>query len=145
MSRDYWRTLAVTMSAGVVLGTALSCATQRLAFMDAAVRPAEVAVGKSAVLTVNLLDRRGAVQRVIATVREVPELEMELFDDGQDGDDVAGDGVWSIRLDVPPTAPPGTYHFDIRAYDKAGNELVVENDTGAYVPLRTETSVAIVF
>jgi len=121
------------------------CATRKLAFTNATVTPIEVAVGKSAVLTVSISDARGTVNSVVATVREMPEMAIQMFDDGLEGDETADDGVWSLRLDVPPTAAPGTYHFDIRAYDESGAEIIVKRDTGVYVPLSIGTSVTIVY
>jgi hypothetical protein len=42
-----------------------------------------------------------------------------LRDDGHagSGDDVAGDGIYSLRISVPPTAMRGVYRFEFRALD----------------------------
>jgi hypothetical protein len=42
-----------------------------------------------------------------------------LLDDGHagSGDDVAGDGIYSLRISVPPTAMRGVYRFEFRALD----------------------------
>lgn len=42
-----------------------------------------------------------------------------LQDDGHagSGDDVAGDGIYSLRITVPPTAMRGVYRFEFRALD----------------------------
>ena len=135
--------IAVIVSMAAAVGG--GCAVRKLAFTEATVVPFEVAVGKSSILRVNISDPRGIVNSVIATVREVPEMEIELYDDGLEGDETTGDGVWSFRLNVPPTAAPGTYHFDIRAYDETSAEIMVKRDAGVYVPLYTQTSVTIVY
>ena len=46
---------------------------------------------------------------------------LEAYDDGTHGDDVAGDGVYTLETDVPYDAPPGTYYVTIAATDKKGN------------------------
>jgi len=145
MRKDRWTAAVMVAVACLAVGVAPGCATRKLAFTNATVSPVEVAVGKSSILRVNISDPRGIVKSVVATVREVPEMAIQMFDDGLEGDETAGDGVWSFRLDVPPTAAPGTYHFDIRAYDETGAEIMVKLDAGIYVPLSTQTSVAIVY
>jgi len=129
----------------VAAGTLTGCATGKLAFTRAAVVPAEVSLGKSSVLSVSIAGPRNKVKSVIATVREFPEMEVELFDDGEEGDEVAGDGIWSFRLEVPMTAPPGAYHFDIRAYAADGTEITVKSGTGEHVPLSAETAFTVVY
>jgi len=44
----------------------------------------------------------------------------ELFDDGttEHGDDLAGDGVYSIIIQLPPNAMAGEWRFDFQAIDK---------------------------
>ena len=46
---------------------------------------------------------------------------LEAYDDGTHGDDVAGDGVYTLVEDVPNDAPPGTYYVTIVVTDKEGN------------------------
>ena len=146
MRKDIWTaTMMVAAVVSMAAGVGGGCATRKLAFTEAIVVPPEVAVGKSSILRVNISDPRDIVNSVVATIREVPEMEIKMYDDGLEGDETAGDGVWSFRLDVPPTAAPGTYHFDIRAYDETGAEIMVKRDAGVYVPMSTQTSVTIVY
>jgi hypothetical protein len=46
---------------------------------------------------------------------------LEAYDDGTHGDDVAGDGVYTLIEDVPYDAPPGTYYVTIVVTDKNGD------------------------
>ena len=46
---------------------------------------------------------------------------LEAYDDGTHGDDVAGDGIYTLVEDVPYDAPPGTYDITIVVTDRAGN------------------------
>jgi hypothetical protein len=46
---------------------------------------------------------------------------MEAYDDGTHGDDVAGDGIYTLVTDVPYDAPSGTYYITITVTDKKDN------------------------
>ena len=43
------------------------------------------------------------------------------YDDGTHGDDMAGDGIYTIVEDVPYDAPSGTYYITIVATDQKDN------------------------
>lgn len=47
-----------------------------------------------------------------------------MYDDGNSsgisGDDKAGDGIYSIIIQLPPNTPKGTYRFEFQAIDRAG-------------------------
>jgi Bacterial Ig-like domain len=48
----------------------------------------------------------------------------QMYDDGDistDGDAKAGDGVYSLLIEVTPQNTKGTYRFDFRAADRSGN------------------------
>jgi len=50
--------------------------------------------------------------------------ELELFDDGEEnvsGDPFAGDGIYSRIIQINQTNDKGTYRFEFRARDRAGN------------------------
>jgi len=145
MSKDVRSAVALIVQAAIVASAIAGCATGKIAFTRATVVPAEVSLGKSSILCVSITDPREMVDSVIATVREFPEMEVELFDDGEEGDRVAGDGIWSFRIEVPMTAPPGTYHFDIRAYAGDGTEISVKSGTGEHIPLSAEAAFTIVY
>lgn len=139
--------LVTGMTALVVLAAALStgCVWQRLDIATTTVTPDEVTIGNAVLVTAEVNDPHGSVASVIAVVREVPEMAFELFDDGQEGDVKADDGVWSCKLVVPAEALPGTYHFDITAYGPAGDEITVRRSTGEVVPVAAASSVTIVY
>ncbi|MCD6288007.1 MAG: hypothetical protein J7M12_02720 [Candidatus Hydrogenedentes bacterium] len=140
------RVSAVSMAAvAVIVGLTAGCVTQRLAFTAAAATPVEVTLGNPVLVTATLNDPHGSVAKVIATVREVPEMAFELFDDGKEGDAVAGDGVWSCKLIVPPEAVPGTYHFDVTGYSASGAPITIRLSTGEVVPLTTTGSVTVIY
>jgi hypothetical protein len=43
-----------------------------------------------------------------------------MRDDGQQGDAVAGDGQFSLTIQIPPTTATGNYRFEFQAEDKKG-------------------------
>ena len=61
---------------------------------------------------------------VVATVREAPDFNFRLNDKGEDGDEKAGDNIWSREVTVPLDAPADTYHLEILAKDTDGNEII---------------------
>ncbi len=44
-----------------------------------------------------------------------------LHDDGADGDDHAGDGIYTFQTSMPPGIPPGPLTLEVVAFDKSGN------------------------
>lgn len=47
---------------------------------------------------------------------------IDMYDDGQpgNGDDVAGDGIYSRKVQMPPDTPVGDFRFEFRALDFSG-------------------------
>lgn len=130
----------------LLLGAVSGCATTgRLAMTDAKVVPAKVAPGDEAVVCVTVIDPKGIVSEVIGTVREYPEFSFPLNDDGEEGDETAEDGIWSLGIEVPAEAPPGVYNWDFEAYDANGNLVKATSETGEEKVLTSETAVEIVF
>lgn len=88
-----------------------------------AVQTPAVKRGESAILTVRFEGLSNQVISVKAVVREAPQNIYVFNDNGRDGDDLAGDNVWTSRLDVALNADPGEYHLDIRAFDMNWNPI----------------------
>ena len=103
----------------------IRCAGQ-LAVKQMMIEPPELTVGSEVKVLVVFTGQKNAVSTVIATVRENPEMYFSLNDDGEDGDEKAGDDIWSYTTSVPWDTEPNTYHLDIRARDLDGNEIISE-------------------
>jgi hypothetical protein len=101
----------------MALALMLGCAGQRLMMMDAMMDPVKVSPGDVATVRVKVVDTKGVVAFVTATVREAPDIALDLNDNGEEGDEVAGDGIWSMEVDVPWDAPAGKYNWDFEAFD----------------------------
>jgi hypothetical protein len=105
-----------------MVALALGCAGQ-LAVKQMTVDPVEVAAGNKAKIVVAFDGPKNKVANVTATVRENPDVYYSLNDEGKNGDEKAGDNIWSRVAEVPWDAPAALYHLDIRATDKDGNEI----------------------
>lgn len=73
------------------------------------------------------------VARVVVTAPNGGTFDM--FDDGQSlGDEVAGDGRYTARFDVPQ-AQPGTFVFRFQAFDRSGlSSEIVEKEITVLAP-----------
>ena len=100
---------------------------------DALVTPSELSPGESAVITVKVYDRYDIVESVVGVVVEDERLKFELLDDGQPPDVEAGDGIWSLMVDVPFLAQPGQFTLEFTACDARGEAVVVKTKDGVSV------------
>ncbi len=110
----------------LICSSILSGCAAKLGVKSISSEKTSVFVGETVKLTVVLNGSTKQVSRVIATVREAPEFSFSLTDGGKNGDEKAGDNIWTYALEVPYEADPGEYHLDISVRDEDGKELVVE-------------------
>jgi hypothetical protein len=135
-------------SLGVVVlllcGTACQSTNKAPTMRDATITPASLKPGESGVITVKLADKHDIVDSVVAVVKEDPRVKLKLRDDGVAPDVEAGDGVWTLQVDVPFKAPPGSFTLVIGAYRKDGQPIVVR-EKGSDVPLTSTATVSITY
>ncbi len=112
---------------------------------DARVTPDMLKPGDVAVITVDVSDRYDTVARVEGVVEEDQQVTLKLKDDGVAPDQEAGDGVWTLEVDVPRQAPPGEFHLTLTAYDKDGGVVLVRDKEGDTMPLNSTCLVKIQF
>ena len=129
----------------MVLVVITGCAQQRLAMVDAGSEPAKFSSGDETIVSVRVIDTQGLVAEVTATVREAPDIILILNDSGDEGDKVAGDGVWSLAFDVPGGAPAGEYNWDFEAFDDNGDSVKFATADGSAEPLTAEASVLVAY
>ncbi len=127
----------------MVLVVITGCAGQQLAMMDARSDPAKLSPGDESIICVRVIDTQGVVAAVTATVREYPAISLDLNDSGEEGDKVAGDGVWSIAFDIPYEAPPGEYNWDFEAFDADGDPVKITTKEGGEEPLIAEAAIEV--
>lgn len=96
----------------------------------ASIEPDILEPGASAVIALEIKDRHRSVQRIEGVVLEDPRIAFLLRDDGIAPDEEAGDGVWSMQVDVPFQAPPGEFTLEFTAYGPDGLPVSVRDDQG---------------
>jgi hypothetical protein len=109
----------------------------------AQITPSELKPGDSAVITVDLKDRNKVVRRVEGVVVEDPRITFKLNDSGVAPDEKAGDGVWSMAVDVPFQSPPGQYILELTALDADGRPVSVRDRNGVVNPLQATVPIRI--
>lgn len=124
------------LATGVGLGLA-GCNTLagQPSFKEAVIEPAALQVGQSAVIRATIKDKHRTVVKVEGTVKEDPRLKFRLRDDGQDPDEKAGDGVFSLRVDVQQQVPPGQFTLELTAFNSQGVPVLVKPKGGEAGPL----------
>ncbi|MFO7891859.1 MAG: hypothetical protein R6V04_16155 [bacterium] len=127
-------TISVSLLIIVLFVTA--CAT-KLSVKEMAVNPSQVSAGDEVVSYVTLNKYSDQVASVKATVREYPEYSFTLNNDGEEGDEEAGDNIWSKKMAIPWNAPAQTYHLDISILDEEGN--IIARKKGEEVSERSGT------
>ena len=77
----------------------------------------------SVVLTADVFDPDGSldIEKVEADLSGLNIGLMELSDDGTGGDETAGDGMYSISLDIADSVNAGDHRIDVTVYDLNGN------------------------
>jgi len=93
------------------------------------IEPAAAPPGAHAVLTVAVNDPAKEVAKLEVVVTEYPTMTLLLTDDGQGDDKQAGDGIWSVGIDVPGEAPAGTYHLALWPRNAAGKAFEVNGQS----------------
>lgn len=114
------------LSAALLLIVFVTGCAGPLAISELDVEPKAVAVGATALITVQFTGPKNSVASVEATVREAPDIYYVLVDDGTMGDEKANDNIWTVGAEVPYEAAPGIYHLDIRAKDLDGNTILIK-------------------
>lgn len=104
---------------------------------SAQILPVDLAPGDTAVITVRVEDKFGVVRRVEGVVKEDRTVKFEFQDSGVPPDADAGDEIWTIQVDVPFNAPPGTFEFEVTGYDDQDEVIVINDEHGEAAPLQT--------
>jgi len=127
----------------ILLFVITSCAGIRLTMQDAGFRPEVVSPGDDALILVKIEDSRGVVAKVKATLRQDREYNTDLNDRGKNGDEAAGDGLWSSSFHVPWDAPADVYDWDFEAFTDNGDPVRIATEDGGKIPLTAEASVEV--
>ncbi|GMW00341.1 MAG: hypothetical protein AMXMBFR84_14790 [Candidatus Hydrogenedentota bacterium] len=110
---------------------------------EAAIVPAALKPGESAVISAKITDKQRIVDRVVAIVKEDTRMKLMLKDDGLAPDAKAGDGVWTVEVEVPFMAAPGKYTLEITAFNREGGVINVKQADKSEGPLVAVTELVI--
>jgi len=129
----------------VLIGMLVGCNTagRQPKLENAVISPAELKPGETAIISVNVVDRHDVVKRVEGLVQEEPSIRLKLRDDGSEPDAKAGDNVWTLQVDVPEQAPPGTFMLELMAYRSDGTPVPVRDAERRVVNLAVPLPVVI--
>ncbi len=94
-----------------------------MALNTPAIEPASAAAGSAVRVTVQVIDMENAID-TLSAILNAANVTADLFDNGQNGDIAAGDGIWSAMLALPPDLPAGQYEVKILAYDANGAPIL---------------------
>ena len=100
-----------------------------LALTNPGVTPVSVRPGTATLLSVDVIDTERKVDTITATLGD-NVFAADLYDNGMRGDVAAGDGRWSVLLNVPVDLPDGPHTITIEAYDAQGARLSTPGPDG---------------
>ncbi len=106
-------------------------------FRQANIAPKSLRPGDTAIITIKVEDRHQVISRIEGFVHGYPTIVLRLRDDGVEPDEIAKDGIWTMRVDVPYgfEGPPGEFELEFTAYRSDGLPVEVRLDDGTVTPL----------
>ncbi len=139
--------LAVCVAVVCVLAVLYGCNTfpNRPQVESAGIIPPELKPGDTAIIQATIQDRFEVVHRVEGVVKEDPTITFKLKDDGVAPDKEAGDGTWTLQVDVPFNAPPGDFELTLMAYNSDGDPVLIPDEDGEAIPLSATFGLVIRF
>lgn len=102
-------------------------------FTEIKTEPENPVAGTSLKLSAKIIDNLNIVDTVSASVFGT-SISFDLKDDGQNGDEVAGDGIWTGNFDLP-TDVIGNKTFMLTAFDEKGKIIQLKTDDGTLKPV----------
>ena len=111
-----------------------------LGLLEPKATPGTLKAGEKALLTVRVSDPNRMVDTVTASV---DGKEVDLFDNGANGDATAGDGIWSGVLEVPQNMAPGDHVITMAAYGAYGYPVLAPGPDGKDQPLAVQTKLTV--
>lgn len=113
-------------------------------FIGSSISPEALHPGDTALITISVKDKNAIVAAVEGVIDEEPSRKLKLHDDGEEGDKKAGDGMWSLAVQVPLQAPAGTFNLTFTAYRADGVAVPIRGDDGTVDTLTTHIPLTIV-
>jgi hypothetical protein len=85
-------------------------------------------------MSILVLNGVGVVDTVSAAIGGT-DIQFEMYDNGQNGDPVAGDGQWSAEIVLDPQTPAGPLPLNIVAFNANAQPVKVKDPAGQMVDL----------
>jgi hypothetical protein len=89
-------------------------------------QPAVVEAGGKILLSVAFVGILDRVLLVKASFREANNLDYMLNDQGINGDEKAGDNIWSCAAEIPANVPARQFHFDFLCLNTDLNRIYIK-------------------
>lgn len=102
-------------------------------FTDFLTEPENPIAGKPLKLKARILDTLNVIDTLSANIFGT-SIYVDLKDDGQNGDEVAGDGVWTGIFNLPVNVI-GNKTFVFTAFDEKGKIIQLKMDDGTLKPV----------
>jgi len=102
-------------------------------FTEIKTEPENPIAGTSMKLSAKITDTLNIVDTVSASVFGT-SISSDLKDDGQNGDEIAGDGIWTGIFNLPPDVM-GNKTFILTAFDEKGKIIQLKMDDGTLKPV----------
>jgi hypothetical protein len=115
----------------------------RLALNSATVVPNDVTPGAVVTITVSVVDADKKIDTVAASIPSM-KLMIDLHDNGVNGDQVAGDGIWSGTITIPADGVGGVQEITVAGFDANGAPVTLLGSDQKPVPLIAKTQINVV-
>jgi len=106
---------------------------------NATLSPETAKAGEEVQIRVSVSDPAHIVDTISAEIGLPEPITIDLFDKGDEGDAIAGDGIWTRTFTVPGSVQVGTYPVKVHAFDADGEPIRVSAADGTEVPLSVTT------
>lgn len=102
-------------------------------FIEIRTEPEQPVAGTPFKLTAKIIDNLNVIDTVSVNIFGTT-LSLDLKDDGQNGDDIAGDGIWTGIFNLPPDVK-GNKTFLLTAFDEKGKIIQLKMNDGTIKPI----------
>ncbi len=110
-------------------------------FQEITLEPANPHSGEKVKICAKAVDESGEIDTVSANLMGTG-VSIDLRDDGENGDNVGGDGIWTGILSLPEDVK-GSKVVVVSAYDSNGKLLQLKNPDGTLKPVMATVEVNI--
>lgn len=118
-------------------------AEPRLELAAPTLTPGSVRAGETVLIAVPVVDTERRVDTLAVQIATPAPIGNDLFDNGGDGDAIAGDGVWSRTVALPADLPVGEYAIKVIGYDRDGAAINVGAQDDPEAVLQTHATLVV--